>query len=109
MLRVFNHTAKYVDQCVHPETIIYTTDGPKEIQHCESGVTQIYNAIGETEVIQDVLEHVYNDEMLEIKTTHSIFPLRITPEHPVYALRNQVKGLNYNVIRNRLEKKTCYI
>jgi ribonucleoside-diphosphate reductase alpha subunit len=105
MLRVFNHTAKYVDQCVHPETIIYTTDGPKEIQHCESGVTQIYNALGETEVIQDVLEHVYNDEMLEIKTTHSIFPLRITPEHPVYALRNQVKGLNYNVIRNRLEKK----
>jgi len=105
MLRVFNHTAKYVDQCVHPETIIYTTDGPKEIQHCESGVTQIYNALGETEVIQDVLEHVYNDEMLEIKTTHSIFPLRITPEHPVYALRNQVKGLNYTVIRNRLEKK----
>ena len=103
MLRVFNHTAKYVDQCVHPETIIYTTDGPKEIQHCETGVTQIYNALGETEVIQNVLEHVYEGEMLEINTTHSIFPLRITPEHPVYALRNQVKGLNYSVIRNRLE------
>ena len=104
MLRVFNNTAKYVDQCVHPETIIYTTDGPKEIQHCETGVTQIYNALGETEVIQNVLEHVYEGEMLEINTTHSIFPLRITPEHPVYALRNQVKGLNYSVIRNRLEK-----
>ena len=100
MLRVFNHTAKYVDQCVHPETIIYTTDGPKEIQHCESGVTKIFNALGETEVIQDVLEHVYNDEMLEIKTTHSIFPLRITPEHPVYVLQNQQKGINYDVINN---------
>ena len=104
MLRVFNHTAKYVDQCVHPETIIYTTDGPKEIQHCESGVTKIFNALGETEVIQDVLEHVYDDEMLEIKTAHSIFPLRITPEHPVYVLQNQQKGINYDVIKNRLDK-----
>ena len=26
MLRVFNDTARYVDQCVTPETIIYTTD-----------------------------------------------------------------------------------
>ena len=34
MLKVFNNTAKYVDQCVVPETIIYTTDGPKQIQHC---------------------------------------------------------------------------
>jgi ribonucleotide reductase alpha subunit len=31
MLRVFNNTARYVDQCVVPETFIYTTDGPKHI------------------------------------------------------------------------------
>lgn len=105
MLRVFNNTAKYVDQCIHPETIIYTTHGPKQIQHCEMGVTSIYNMHGETEVIGNVLEHTYNDKMLEIHTMHSIFPLQITPEHPVYALRNQKKGLNYKVIRNRLEKK----
>ena len=28
MLKVFNETARYVDQCVMPETIIYTTEGP---------------------------------------------------------------------------------
>ena len=105
MLRVFNNTAKYVDQCIHPETIIYTTQGPKQIQHCEMGVTSIYNMHGETEVIGNVLEHIYDDKLLEIHTMHSIFPLQITPEHPVYALRNQKKGLNYKVIRNRLEKK----
>ncbi len=107
MLRVFNNTAKYVDQCLHPETIIYTTHGPKEIQNCSSGETKIYNLKGETETIQNVLEHSYSGEFLEIETTHSLFPLRITPEHPMYVLKNQPKGLNYKVIKNRLDKKIC--
>lgn len=35
---------------------------------------------------------------------HSLFGLRITGEHPVLGIRNQKKGLNYDVIKNRLEK-----
>ena len=35
---------------------------------------------------------------------HSIEPMRITDEHPVFVLKNQKKGLNYKVIHNRLEK-----
>ena len=41
MLKVFNETARYVDQCVMPETIIYTKEGPIEIQYCEAGKTQV--------------------------------------------------------------------
>jgi ribonucleoside-diphosphate reductase alpha subunit len=105
MLRVFNNTAKYVDQCVHPETIIYTTQGPKKIQDCTAGETSIFNLNGKAETIENVLEHSYEGEFLEIETMHSIHNLKITPQHPVYVLRNQQKGLNYNVIRNRLDKK----
>ena len=105
MLRVFNNTAKYVDQCIKPETIIFTTHGPKEIQNCSAGETSIFNLLGETEVIENVLEHQYDGDILEIQTMHSLFPLHITPMHPVYALQNQKKGLNYSVIKNRLDKK----
>lgn len=87
MLRVFNHTAKYVDQCVHPDTIIYTTQGPKSIQHVVEGETAIFNQLGQTEVIQKVLEHQYAGDMLEIETAFSGKFLDITPEHPVYAVR----------------------
>jgi ribonucleoside-diphosphate reductase alpha chain len=107
MLRVFNNTAKYVDQCVHPETIIYTTNGPTQIQNCSVGETKIYNLRGETETIQNVLEHSYSGEFLEIESMHSIFPLRITPEHPIYVLKNQPKGLNYSLIKNRIQKNIC--
>ena len=87
MLRVFNHTAKYVDQCVHPNTMIYTTQGPKAIQHVVEGETAIFNQLGQTEVIQKVLEHQYAGDMLEIETAFSGKFLDITPEHPVYAVR----------------------
>lgn len=105
MLRVFNNTAKYVDQCVVPETIIYTTNGPIEIQNCVFGETQIYNLTGNVETIENVLEHPYEGKIYNIETMHSIDNLKITPEHPVYVLKNQIKGLNYTVITNRLEKK----
>jgi ribonucleoside-diphosphate reductase alpha chain len=131
MLRVFNNTAKYVDQCLHPETIIYTTQGPKQIQNCVVGETEIFNLNGDAETIQNVLEHSYDGEFLEIDSMHSLKAMRISPEHPVYALRGQKKGLggfadsdeggssettddesqenasNYKVIKNRLEKKIC--
>jgi len=107
MLRVFNNTAKYVDQCVHPETIIFTTHGPKQIQDCTAGETSIFNMLGQTEVIQNVLEHQYEGEILEIQTMHALFPLHVTPLHPLYVLKGQQKGLNYKVIKNRLDKQIC--
>ena len=105
MLRVFNNTARYVDQCVMPETTIYTTEGPKQIQNCVANKTQIFTTNG-PEKIENVLEHSYEGDTLCIKTLHSYKPLTITPEHPVFALRNQKKGINYNVIKNRLENNT---
>ena len=103
MLRVFNNTARYVDQCVLPETTIYTTKGPKKIEDVVVGETQIYNLKGEVETVENVLEHPYRGRVLEIETTHSLEPLTITPEHPVYCLQGQTKGTNYSVITNRLK------
>jgi ribonucleoside-diphosphate reductase alpha subunit len=103
MLKVFNETARYVDQCVMPETIIYTTEGPMEIQYCEAGNTQIFTTNG-PETIENVLEHAYEGRVLKINTAHSHTSLMITPEHPVYCLRNQNKGMPYKTIRNRLQK-----
>ena len=104
MLRVFNNTAKYVDQCVVPETYIYTTQGPIEIQNCSYGETQVFNLTGGVETIENVLEHAYEGQIYSIETMHSIDNLKITPEHPVYALVGQSRGLNYSVIENRLNK-----
>jgi ribonucleoside-diphosphate reductase alpha chain len=104
MLRVFNNTARYVDQCVHPETIIYTTRGPMKIQDVSLGETEIFNLSGNTETIQNVLEHPYDGNVFNIKVQHCIDNLMITDEHPLFVLRGQKKGTNYSVIQNRLDK-----
>ena len=104
MLRVYNNTARYVDQCVVPETYIYTTNGPKQIQYLETGVDNIYNQTGGLEVVGNVLEHAYNGDILCISTMHSIEPLKITSEHPVLSILDQSKGTSFKTIKNRLSK-----
>jgi len=104
MLKIYNDTARYIDQCITPETIIYTTNGPMEIQHCVSGETKIFTTDG-CETINNVLEHSYSGEILHINSIHSFKPLSITPEHPVYCLKSQAKGLNYSTIKNRIAKQ----
>ena len=109
MLKVFNNTARYVDQCVVPGTYIYTLSGPKEIQYLETGVDQIYNEKGGLEVVGNVLEHAYSGNLLNISTMHSIEPLKITGEHPVLSVLNQPKGTPFMTIKNRLSKKLVQI
>jgi ribonucleoside-diphosphate reductase alpha chain len=104
MLRVFNNTARYVDQCVSPETFIYTTDGPKRIWSCTVGKTAVITKHGNAEIIKDVLEHNYSGEVYKIFTDHSIEPLTITGEHPVYVLRNYVPEMAH--LPNVIDKNT---
>uniref|UniRef100_A0A6C0JYJ3 ribonucleoside-diphosphate reductase n=1 Tax=viral metagenome TaxID=1070528 RepID=A0A6C0JYJ3_9ZZZZ len=87
MLRVFNNTAKYVDQCVTPNTIIYTKDGPMAIEDCIANVTEVENREGQFEYIEKVLEHAYEGTILEIKTILNVQSLHITPEHPIYVVK----------------------
>ena len=89
MLRVFNNTAKYVDQCVLPNTIIYTKQGPMHISKCISGITEIFNRTGQFETIENVLEHPWDGQIHQITLDcNSSTILNITPEHPVYVLQN---------------------
>ena len=105
MLRVFNNTARYCDQCVTPETYIYTTEGPKQIQYCTNDTIIFNNSDKKNyEKIKNVLEHPYEGDILNINTMHSIESLNITDEHPIFVLKKQ-KTTNYSVIKNRLKKK----
>jgi ribonucleotide reductase alpha subunit len=86
MLRVFNNTAKYVDQCLTPETIIHTKRGPIPIAHVISGVTEVFNTNGQTELVENLLEHVYEGNICEIFSENRLTPMRVTPEHLVMAV-----------------------
>jgi ribonucleotide reductase alpha subunit len=84
MLRVYNSTAQYVDQCFHPNTYLYTSSGCKKISQIQEG-DQIINSLGHLQSVNKVLEHSYKGRVYKIKTTLSNRPIIITPEHPIYS------------------------
>ena len=103
MLRNFNDTARYVDQCFTPDTLVYTENGPKLIEDV-SVSDKILTSEGIYHKVKMPIRHEYNGKMFEIQIKNAIYPIRVTPEHQVMALQGQAKGVNFDVIRNRLEK-----
>ena len=108
MLRVFNTTARYVDQCFSPDTLIYTKNGIKCIEDVTS-TDEVLTSSGEYNAVLKPVRHTYKGKILNIQIKHSISSVKVTPEHPIYALKGQAKGLNYSVIKNRLEKNIVQV
>ena len=103
MLRVFNSTARYVNQCFTPETMIITENDIKPISEVNEN-DYVLTKDGSFKKVNEVICNKVDKDILEIKTTHSFEPIRVTKEHEIYVIKNQTKGLNYNVIKNRLSK-----
>ena len=103
MLKVFNETARYVDQCFTPETIVYTLNGPKAIENIAIG-EKVLTSNGSYATVNLPVRHEYNGEILEIQIKHALYPIKVTGEHQIMALKEQTKGLNFNTICNRLDK-----
>jgi len=103
MLRVFNNTARYVDQCFTPDTLIYTKNGAKPIEDV-SLTDEVLTSTGEYSTVNQPIRHDYDGSILNIQVKNAISSIRVTPEHQIFALKGQAKGLNFDVIRNRLEK-----
>ena len=103
MLRVFNNTARYVNQCFTPDTWVYSKNGPVQMKYINTNDELITND-GTFKKVNQVIINNVNKEILEIMITNSIFPVNVTKEHELYLIKNQNKNTNYDVIKNRLEK-----
>ncbi len=89
MLRVFNNTAKYVDQCLDPETIVYSKRGPLRIKNIVVGDNVIADD-GHFYPIRKVLDYPeYRGDFHKIDIKHTQYPLLVTDMHPLWVVRNE--------------------
>ena len=106
MLRVFNNTARYVDQCFTPNTFVQTQSGPKRIidiipgdKVLTSGASEIVDVDGKHAVlghgpkwnkVVKRVEHKYQGEILGITVSHNSITshITVTESHPVLAIQN---------------------
>jgi len=90
MLRVFNTTAKYVDQCLDPDTIVYTKQGPTKIKNICIG-DEVVADDGHYYPIRKVLDYPeYSGDIYDLQVKHSIYSLKLTDMHPLWVIPNDV-------------------
>ena len=108
MLRVFNNTARYVDQCLHPDTIIYSKKGPVPIKKIVIG-DKIIADDGNMYKICKVLHSKYNGDLYKVNIKHTLTELLLTDWHPLLTIKNDtyyqrgfkqiINKLNNNLIK----------
>ena len=90
MLKVFNETARYVDQCFTPGTVIYTLNGPKNIENVSIS-DMVLTSNGEYHKVMLPVRHEYDSSsqgnMLNIKLVNLKTPVTVTTEHQIMALK----------------------
>lgn len=86
MLKVFNNTAKYVDQCLDPETVVYTKRGPIKIRNIIIG-DEVVCDDGRYYSIGKVLDNQYDGEFYILDVENTYAPLRLTDMHPLWTIK----------------------
>ena len=85
MLRNFNDTARYVDQCFTPDTLVTTDQGPRPISEIKAG-DRVLTHKGTYETVQKQVIHQYKGQMFAITLEGHDTPVRVTEEHPILSL-----------------------
>ena len=90
MLRVFNNTAKYVDQCVHPDTIVYCKSGLKYIRDIVPG-DEVVNDDGQFRPVGKILDYPdYRGPLYTIQIADgNMTTIRATDMHPFLSERGE--------------------
>ena len=92
MLRNFNDTARYVDQCFTPDTLVYTEQGLKEISTILPG-DKVLTSDGTYHMVQKQVIHDYSGKMwsIQLKGHHS--SVTVTEEHPILSIKSDGESL----------------
>ncbi len=85
MLKVFNDTALYVNQCFTPDTVIYTKNGSKRACDILVG-DNVITLDGSYKPVLQVVTNNVDKEILKIKTPYSFKPTKCTSEHQIYTI-----------------------
>jgi len=106
MLRNFNDTARYVDQCFTPDTLILTQDGPAPISTILPG-QKVLTSDGTYHNVLKQVVHSYSGTMHSIQLKGHPVPVTVTEEHPILSVKTDGRSLEIVLeqLKARLKEK----
>lgn len=100
MLKVFNETARYVDQCFTADTKIITNKGSVEISEIKIG-DKVLTSNGELNEVLNNKSFDYSGEIIRIKTQKGV--VNVTPDHLFLCVTGINKNDTNDTIKNKLK------
>jgi ribonucleotide reductase alpha subunit len=95
-LKIYNETARAVDQCFTSETKVISNEGPKSISQIEIG-DKVLTSDGEFHsVTNKMIYEKKEEEVVVIKTLEGT--IRVTKEHQILVVRNLPEQIDRNGI-----------
>jgi ribonucleoside-diphosphate reductase alpha chain len=85
-LKTLDASVAAVNQCFAPNTVVFTADGPKEIQDVKIGDL----VLGQRGAYRKVIDHFVYPQvgpMVELDIKHSLVPTQVTAGHPFWAIQ----------------------
>ena len=92
MLRNFNDTARYVDQCFTPDTLVQTDKGPQPIATILPGQKVLTSDNTYHNVLKQVV-HEFSGIMYAVQLKGHPVPVMVTEEHPILSLQSKGQPL----------------
>uniref|UniRef100_A0A6C0H6R1 ribonucleoside-diphosphate reductase n=1 Tax=viral metagenome TaxID=1070528 RepID=A0A6C0H6R1_9ZZZZ len=89
MIKVYNSTAAYVNQCITPDTIVYSKDGFKRMDEITTNDYLITND-GSFKKVNEVIVNIKNESLYVIENHASVDPLKCTGEHDIYVIKDNL-------------------
>ena len=86
MLKVYNSTALYVNQCILPDIIVYSKGGFKRMDEITTN-DYLITKDGSFKKVNEIIINQKNEEILHIKTQHGIDPLKCTKIHDILTIK----------------------
>ena len=100
MLRNFNDTARYVDQCFTPDTLVYTENGPQPISQILPGERVLTSENTYHTVLKQVI-HQYSGMMYTIQIEGHDQSVTVTEDHPILSVKSN--GDSFTIVQNRMQ------
>ena len=103
MLRVFNNTARYVNQCVTPDKLVFTKDGIKRMDQVTTNDYLITHDGSFKKVNSVAINEKHNDELVVIDVRHATHPLKCTKVHEILVINTGNPEFCFRDVKRKLD------
>lgn len=104
MIRVFNNIARYINQCILPDKLVYTREGVKRMDEVTTNDYLVTHDGTFKKVNSIAINEKVDDEIMIIDVRHATHPLKCTKVHEIFVIDTKTHNFQSERLLKDLKK-----